>query len=457
MKNIAASIKSSENAAVENQAEGELSSKHRYSLGDPNCPICHGLGFVSTDVPLDDPRFGKLEICSCRIKEVTAMRRDQLFQLSNLGALKNLTFENFKPRGRIGLGALQADSLEQAYNSAMNFAGTLRGWLLLLGKYGCGKTHLAAAIANQAVSMGVSTLFLTVPDLLDWLRFSYSEGSEDSFEQRFEEIRNIPLLIMDDFGTQNATSWAQEKLFQILNYRYINQLATVITSNNSLSSFEGRIRSRLMDPELVTRVEILAPDYRNPTDDIGHPELSTLSLHSKQTFGTFSLRRNEDIDPSDLASLKEAFEAAQAFAQNPQGWLVFLGPYGCGKTHLAAAIGNYQAGLGFPPLMVVVPDLLDHLRAAYAPSSPVSIDQRFEEIRRSRLLILDDLGTQSATPWAREKLYQLFNYRYNAELPTVITTASMPGEIDPRLRSRMADTRLCRMVFMSAPSFTGKN
>ena len=81
MKNIAASIKSSENGAVGNQAEGDLSSRHRYSLGDPNCPICHGLGFVSTDVPFDDPRFGKLEICSCRIKEVTAMRRDQLFQL----------------------------------------------------------------------------------------------------------------------------------------------------------------------------------------------------------------------------------------------------------------------------------------------------------------------------------------------------------------------------------------
>jgi len=164
--------------------------------------------------------------------------------------------------------------------------------------------------------MGVSTLFLTVPDLLDWLRFSYSDEAETSFEQRFDEIRNIPLLIMDDFGTQSASSWAQEKLFQILNYRYINQLATVITSNNPMSSFEGRIRSRLMDPELVTRVEILAPDYRNPTDDIGHPELSTLSLHSRQTFGTFSLRRNENIDPKDKASLKDAFEVAQAYAQN---------------------------------------------------------------------------------------------------------------------------------------------
>jgi len=448
-------MKSNANAEAENTAtKGSLPEKE-IGFGDPNCPICHGLGFVGYDVPRDDPRFGKLEICSCRLKEISALRRDQLFELSNLGALKDKTFETFKPRGRIGLGVVQADSLEQAYNSAKNFATTLKGWLLLLGRYGSGKTHLAAAIANQAVSMGVSTLFLTVPDLLDWLRFSYSDEAETSFEQRFDEIRNIPLLIMDDFGTQSASSWAQEKLFQILNYRYINQLATVITSNNPMSSFEGRIRSRLMDPELVTRVEILAPDYRNPTDDIGHPELSTLSLHSRQTFGTFSLRRNENIDPKDKASLKDAFEVAQAYAQKPEGWLVFLGPYGCGKTHLAAAIGNYQASLGFPPLMVVVPDLLDHLRAAYAPNSTISLDQRFEEIRNTRLLILDDLGTQSATPWAKEKLYQLFNYRYDAELPTVITSAGPKAEIDPKLFSRMSDTRLSHIVYISAPSYTG--
>jgi DNA replication protein DnaC len=105
--------------------------------------------------------------------------------------------------------------------------------------------------------------------------------------------------------------------------------------------------------------------------------------------------------------------------------------------------------------MVVVPDLLDHLRATYAPNSPVSLDQRFEEIRSARLLILDDLGTQSATPWAREKIYQLFNYRYNAELPTVITTANVPGEMDPRLQSRLSDGRLCKIVIMNAPSYTG--
>ena len=49
---------------------------------------------------------------------------------------------------------------------------------------------------------------------------------------------------------------------------------------------------------------------------------------------------------------------------------------------------------------IVVPDLLDHLRATFQPGSAVSYDERFNEVRRARLLVLDDLGTQNATPWA---------------------------------------------------------
>lgn len=427
-----------------------------HSLGDPNCPICHGIGFVAEDVEITDPRFGKMSICSCRQQQILAEKQRQLYEFSNLSALDGLTFDSFQPRGRVGVGRQQADSLEQAYNQAQNFAGTLDGWLLLLGRYGCGKTHLAAAIANQAVGMGIDTLFLTVPDMLDWLRFAYSEDSESAFEERFGEIRDATLLVMDDFGTENCTNWAQEKLFQILNYRYINRLATVITSNNLLADFEGRIRSRLTDPELVRQVVILAPDYRNPKDDLGHPELSSLSLHGRQTFDNFSMRQGEGIPGEDLRNLRLAFEAARSYAEKPGGWLVFSGNYGVGKTHLAAAIGNLQANQGNPPLMVSVPDLLDYLRASFSPSSSASLDRRFEEIKSARLLILDDLGTQSATPWAREKLYQLFNHRYNAELPTVITTASLAEDIDQRLYSRMLDARLCNMLVMTAPPFRGE-
>lgn len=393
--------------------------------------------------------------CSCRSEEITQSARTRLFRMSSLEALKNLRFDNFEKRGHVGLGKLQADSIENAFNQAFNFAEHRQGWLLMLGRYGCGKTHLAAAIANHAIEIGVSTLFLTVPDLLDWLRYAYT-GGDMSFEERFEEIREIPLLILDDFGTHNATPWAGEKIYQIINHRYINQLPTVVTSNFLINDFEGRIRSRLQDPNLVTVVKILAPDYRNPADDTGHPELSTLGLHSRQTFGNFSLRQNEKLPAQDLKDLKQAFDAARNFAEHPRGWLLLTGPYGCGKTHLAAAIGNYQTGLGFPPLMVSVPDLLDHLRATFSPNSTVSLDRRFEEIRTTHLLILDDLGTQSATPWAREKLYQLFNYRYNAELPTVITTSSTAEELDPRLYSRMQDERICQVIVIPVTAYRGR-
>jgi len=334
------------------------------------------------------------------------------------------------------------------------FAEHPTGWLLLHGNYGCGKTHLAAAIANQAVTLGTPTLFLTVPDLLDWMRSSY-DNPESSFEERFEDIRNVTLLVLDDFGTQNTTPWAQEKLFQILNYRYVNRLPLVITTNLYLQMLEGRIRSRLLDPELVTHIRILAPDFRNPREEAGHPELSTLGLYGNKSFDNFNPRHGVGLPADQVKLLDEALSFAVQYAENPQGWLVISGKTGSGKTHLAAAIGNFRTSLGFPPLFVVVPDLLDHLRATFNPNSPVSLDHRFEEVRTSPLLILDDLGTQSSTPWAKEKLFQLFNYRYVAELPTVITTSLSLNDIEDRLRTRMMDQRVCRFLSITVPEYYG--
>jgi len=423
-------------------------------MGNPECELCHGVGYLRRDLPLDDPNFGKLEICPCRQESVRDRIKARLFEFSNLDELQHLTFEIFQPTGRVGLGEQQQESIERAFNAAVAYANSLQGWLLIQGPFGCGKTHLAAAIANKAVMEGTPTLFLTVPDLLDMLRYSYS-SQDTSFEQRFEQVRQAPLLILDDFGTQNATDWAREKLFQILNFRYINKLPMVITTNLAMQEIEGRIRSRLSDPDIAAHVFIQAPDYRRPMDDSGQHELSSLSIHSRQTFGTFNLRKREQIPAADLRTLDDAFRTAKAFAEGPKGWLVFSGPYGSGKTHLAAAIANYRASQGYPVMFVVVPDLLDHLRATFSPSSSTSYDRRFEEIRTAHLLVLDDLGTQAMTPWVREKLYQLFDYRYNAELPTIITTADTHDDMDPRLRSRMLDQRICISRPITVPAYRG--
>jgi DNA replication protein DnaC len=424
--------------------------------GDPDCPMCHGVGYLRKDLPVGHPEFGKLQICTCRQNQINQQVRQRLFKLSHLDELSHLNFDNFDPRGRVGLWPREASSLEQAFNHAQRFAHSMDSWLLLQGDYGCGKTHLAAAIANFAVSMGVPTLFITVPDLLDALRFAYQDP-ESTFEQRFDEIRQAPLLVLDDFGTQNATPWAQEKLFQIVNYRYINRLPLVVTTNMAEADIDERILSRLQDDKLVTRVKILAPDFRDPTGDIGHHKLSSLQLMYNRTFVNFDLRKGESLPEPELQSLEKAFQAARQYAEQPKGWLVVMGPFGCGKTHLAAAIANFRADSEYPPLFIVVPDLLDHLRATFSPNSTVTLDRRFEEVRTSPLLILDDLGTQATTPWVKEKLYQLFNYRYNAELPTVITTATSLEDMDPRLRSRMMDRRLCRIYGITAPPYTGSS
>lgn len=406
------------------------------------------------EAPVGDPNFGKIQSCTCRQAQVSQQIYRRLYSLSNLDELRHLTFDNFQPRGLIGVRDYQADSIELAYNQAQQFAQTMQGWLFLEGPYGSGKTHLAAAIANFVVGLGVPTLFLTVPDLLDTLRFSFDDP-EASFEQRFEEIRHASLLVLDDFGTQNATAWAQEKLFQIINYRYINRLPMVVTTNLALEEIEGRIRSRLLDPELVTRVEIMAPDYRQPLGDAAHPDHSSLGTLHGLTFGNFSDRKGEGLPSKELQSLEKAFRAALEFAEKPKGWLVFTGPYGCGKTHLAAAIGNYRYDLGQPPIFVTSTELLDHLRATFNPESTVRFDRRFNEFQTCALLILDDLGTESMTPWVKERIYQLLNARYNTQLPTVITTSRSIDEVDDRIRSRMLDKRLCKIYGITVPSYHG--
>ena len=420
------------------------------------CPICKGAGYLVKAVPPVHPDFGKLFPCRCKIEELRAKRLSDLQDLSQLGKLSRMTFQSFKPEG-VGLNTQKRENLRRAYERAKHFAQESAGWLILKGGYGCGKTHLAAAISNYRIANGQPVLFVVVPDLLDHLRATYAPTSQVSFDKRFEEVREAPLLILDDLGTQSSTPWAQEKLYQILNYRYNARLPTVVTTNRELEEIDLRLRSRLVDPDLAEIVTILAPDFRQSGVGQDQSDLSSLSFHGDKTFQTFDLRAHE-LSGEEHENLKRAFAIAKGYAESPVNWLVLTGTYGCGKTHLAAAIANYRQDRGYSALFVVVPDLLDHLRATFSPQSLVSYDQRFEEVRNASLLILDDLGTQSSTKWAQEKLFQLFNHRYNARLPTVITMQESVEEFEktnPRLSSRILDFSRCTICAIIAPSYRG--
>ncbi len=206
------------------------------------------------EVPFGHVNFGRLLPCTCKVQEMSEHVYSGLDRSSNLQAFGDKTFANFE---------YSLPGLRDAFLRCQDYAENPHLWLMLLGGYGCGKTHLAAAIANEAVAKcGLQTYFAIAPDLLDSLRAAYAPNSESSYDDRFEAIRSVPLLVVDDLGTENTTPWAREKLYQIFNHRYNHRLATVVTSNVDLDSIEPRIRSRLCDTALCTHLFIPAGDYR---------------------------------------------------------------------------------------------------------------------------------------------------------------------------------------------------
>ena len=231
--------------------------------GNVVCSVCGGLGFVREDVPFGHPHFGQLFPCRCKQAEFEQQRLERLRALSNLdrhARLAGMTFDSFVPQG-YGLPPDRAVNLRLAFDTARQYAEQTEGWLVLLGGYGCGKTHLAAAIANARVAVGQPAVFVVVPDLLDYLRAAFDPASQARFDQRFDEVRNAPLLVLDDLGPESASPWVQEKLYQLFNHRYNARLPTVITTARPLDEVDARLRTRLLDVGRCTVFAVLAPGY----------------------------------------------------------------------------------------------------------------------------------------------------------------------------------------------------
>lgn len=422
-------------------------------VGDPDCPHCRGLGYLREEAPVGHPNFGRLAPCVCQLENLQLQRAQILSRNSNLETLAGKTFDTYLPEGVSPDSTIRA-TVRAAFERCKAFAEKPEQWLLLTGTYGCGKTHLAAAIANYCLSHGRPVLFLNTPDLLDYLRAAFAPDSDATYAERFDEIRTVGLLILDDLGTESPTNWATEKLYQLLNYRYNARLPTVITTNKDLKDVDPRVASRLSDQELVRLLEIKASDFRagkiNETSDI-----STLALHRAQTFDSFDHRADLSGDARQL--FLNAIRAAREYADAPRGWLVLAGEYGSGKTHLAAAIANERAQNGQPVIFATYQDLADLFRSTGHREADERNARLVQQIKTTEMLVLDDLPHLTGfTGYYREKFFQIFNYRFDAQLPTVITTAAEEKELDPRLKSRLFYSEQCQVHVLKAAPYRGK-
>ena len=137
-----------------------------------------------------------------------------------------------------------------------------------------------------------------------------------------------------------------------------------------------------------------------------------------------------------------------------------MGPIGTGKTHLAVAILR-TLHLDWPldeqrdypaSLLVNVVELVGQIIASWKRGE--SEPRLYRQAKETQLLILDDLGLETDAEWAARQLYELINYRYECELPLIVTTNAAIKDLTERLGARTISrlTEMCESV-----KLTGKD
>ena len=169
-----------------------------------------------------------------------------------------------------------------------------------------------------------------------------------------------------------------------------------------------------------------------------------------------SLERRQDIPGWD-AAVQACLRYARGESEQPI--LILMGGNGTAKSHLGLSILNWRLAHGGPyGRYANTADWLDELRATFNKPEGYDIlgmtfDQLWESYVKADLVMLDDLGMQQSTPWAREKLEQFLDHRYREALPTILTTNLTREQLGPRLESRLRHERLVKAILLDGPDY----
>jgi len=142
--------------------------------------------------------------------------------------------------------------------------------------------------------------------------------------------------------------------------------------------------------------------------------------------------------------------------------LLFMGPAGVGKTHIAVAIIRGLVEKGFAGVFSEFGALLKEIQDSYNPISKSSELKVLAPIYQTEVLVLDELGATIPTDWVRDTMYQIINKRYNDKKLTIFTTnysderrlekeQVLEDRIGSRLRSRLYE--MCTKVVMDGGDY----
>lgn len=201
------------------------------------CPKCGGSGFLD--------RGGVLELCSCRYEGINLQR-----YLNIPPRFLSAEFENYSP-----VSPSQKVALEVCMHYAHSFEQGEGKGITLLGPPQMGKTHLVVAVLKNIYRWKrVRGIFFDTKDLFYRLQ-SYTNS--EKYQRLMNLLLNIPLLVLDDLGSERLSDWRVETLSHIINHRYNFLKSTLITTNYSLIKQDQEVARALeerLSPAIVGKI-----------------------------------------------------------------------------------------------------------------------------------------------------------------------------------------------------------
>jgi DNA replication protein DnaC len=249
------------------------------------CARCGGTGFEI--VERDGREFA--QPCSCR--RPAGQDRSVLSFLANCRIpprYEHCSIEHFEA-GNESLEA--ARDRAKTYCRDYPYLGQDEGLgLLMTGRSGLGKTHLAVAVLRELwTTKGARGQFWDFHELIREIRNSYNEETRTTELQVLEPVMGADILLLDDLGAWKMTDWMLDTLFFVLNSRYLAKRSTLITTNfpdatpesvaGDRSNRRGEylverigapLRSRLMEMCLIIHMD--GPDFRQIRQDGRDPK-----------------------------------------------------------------------------------------------------------------------------------------------------------------------------------------
>ena len=205
---------------------------------------------------VEGPAVSGARPCDCRA-ETRAGRLTEKAQIPPL--YRGASFENFSvpgpenPMARRDLtGVLLA-----VKKFANEFPSESRPGLLLSGKPGTGKTHLAVAAMRQIVEKGYECLFCDYQTLLNSIKAGYDPASNSSDKEAYRTALDAEVLVLDDLGAHRVTDWVEDTVTSILTHRCNHRKALIATTNLPIPDIGDAAygKSAFGHPEHVTTLD----------------------------------------------------------------------------------------------------------------------------------------------------------------------------------------------------------